>query len=372
MKTVKHMAIIGAGVAGLALAILARKQGIQVTLFEQNKDYSTIGAGVTLWPNATFVIEQLGLMDEFQKHCGRPRFVRQFDPQSTLVSQFDIGSLEDLCGLPTFTVLRQRLIKILASQLKKHDIAIHFDTIITPKRIPQLQQQFDLVVGCDGRMHSPTRHQMYQGSASAVYQGFINIIGISDIDLEPFEQAIHDYRANGERFGIVPVANQQCYWAAAWPCALDRSRPVDSWYEEMQQRFGHWPSNIQQVLNTSRSNSLKRIFVHDLDPLPYWHRDNLVIIGDAAHAPLPTSGQGAGQALEDAWHLSQRLNEAKPLNDLLTGFYKDRIHKTTMTQQIGRQIAQQIFHQTTQPTEPKPSISAHQLKELYMQGLHKP
>lgn len=370
MKTVKHIAIIGAGVAGLALAILARKQGIQVTLYEQNKDYSTIGAGVTLWPNATFVIGQLGLMDEFRKHCGRPRFVRQFDTQSTLVNQFDIGPLEDLCGLPTFTVLRQHLIKILVSQLKKHDVDIHLNTPITQERIPQLQQQYDLVVGCDGRMHSPTRHQLYQDSVSAVYQGFINIIGISDIDLEPFEQAIHDYRANGKRFGIVPVTNLQCYWAAAWPCALDRSRSVESWYEEMQQHFLHWPSEIQQVLKTSRPNSQKRIFVHDLDPLPYWHRDNLVIIGDAAHAPLPTSGQGAGQALEDAWHLSQRLNEEKPLNALLTGFYEDRIYKTTMTQQIGRQVAQQIFQQTAQPTEPKLNISAHQLSELYMRGLH--
>lgn len=76
----------------------------------------------------------------------------------------------------------------------------------------------------------------------------------------------------------------------------------------MHQHFAHWPNDIKKVLGCSEESTVKRIFVHDIDPLPYWHNKNLLMIGDAAHASLPTSGQGACQALEDAWHLSKLLS----------------------------------------------------------------
>ncbi|WP_350670982.1 HAD-IA family hydrolase, partial [Pseudoalteromonas sp. CAL494-MNA-CIBAN-0108] len=82
------------------------------------------------------------------------------------------------------------------------------------------------------------------------YQGFINVIGISEIDLTPFEQTIHDFRDNNERFGIVPVANQHCYWAAAWPSELDKTKSMEQWFEEMHERFQDWPKKVQQVLNS--------------------------------------------------------------------------------------------------------------------------
>jgi 2-polyprenyl-6-methoxyphenol hydroxylase-like FAD-dependent oxidoreductase len=56
---------------------------------------------------------------------------------------------------------------------------------------------------------------------------------------------------------------------------------------------------------------IDKIRVHDHDPVPTWHRHNLILVGDAAHAALPTSGQGACQALEDAWHLANCV-EAHP------------------------------------------------------------
>jgi len=374
MNTVKQLAIIGAGVAGLALAIFARKAGIKVTLYERSSNYSSIGAGVTLWPNASFVIKQLGLMDELIQAGGQPSFRHQFDRQDNQQAEFDITTLNSICGFPTVSILRHDLIRILAEQVEKLGVRVHFNQTINTQDITQLQQEFDLVVGCDGRMQSAARECLYNKPVPAQYQGFINIIGISQMDLAPLAETIYDYRHNTERFGIVPVAKQCCYWAAAWPCELDRSRSEQNWFDEMQQRFQHWPDKVQQVLNSHQPGSLKRIFVHDLDPLPYWHKENLLIIGDAAHAPLPTSGQGASQALEDAWHLSQLLSTDKQLDIVLKQFYETRIHKTTSAQQIGRQVAKQLFSQESiakaLPADRKAQgISAQQLSELYMQGL---
>jgi 2-polyprenyl-6-methoxyphenol hydroxylase-like FAD-dependent oxidoreductase len=69
-----------------------------------------------------------------------------------------------------------------------------------------------------------------------------------------------------------------------------------------------------------------------------------VLIGDAAHASLPTSGQGACQALEDAWHLGRRIPlDGRDLAEALDGFSRDRQPKTRRITFVGRQLARTIF-----------------------------
>lgn len=368
MSQVKHIAIIGAGIAGLALAIFARKQGIKVTIYEQQASFSSLGAGITLWPNASFVIDQMGLLDAVKQVGGSPRLMRQFDDQGTQQHAVDIEQINKRCGFPSITILRRDLIQVLADAMVQLGVEVHFKQRLNVTDVEQLRQQFDLVVGGDGRMHSVARQYLYNDSIAPVYHGFLNIIGISKIDVTTGGAAIHEYRKNAERFGLVPVTSDVCYWAAAWACPLDHNRQSTQWYPEMRQRFQHWPQRIQNVLDSCEPNQLKTIFVHDIDPLPYWHNENLLIIGDAAHAPLPTSGQGACQALEDAWHLSQLLSQEAPLDTLLQQFYQTRIHKVTLTQQLGRQVAQRIFKSSATTVKPA-EVSTEQLCQLYMQGL---
>lgn len=368
MSQVKHIAIIGAGIAGLALAIFARQQGIKVTIYEQQASFSSLGAGITLWPNASFVIHQMGLLDKVKRIGGCPSVLRQFDKQGTQQNAVDIQQINRICGFPSITILRRDLVQILVDAMIQLGVEVHFKQRLNAANVEQLQQQFDLVVGCDGRMHSVTRQHLYNHNITPVFHGFLNIIGVSKRDVTPGGAAIHEYRQQAERFGIVPVTSEACYWAAAWPCALDHNRQSTDWYSEMRRRFQHWPQLIQNVLDSCEPHQLKTIFVHDIDPLPYWHSENVLIIGDAAHAPLPTSGQGACQALEDAWHLSQLLPQEAPLDTLLQQFYHTRIHKVTLTQQLGRQVAQRIFKSSETTVEPA-EVSTEQICQLYMQGL---
>lgn len=364
-----RIAIVGAGVAGMALAILATKQGHQVSLYERDNTVSSIGAGITLWPNAMFVLQQLGIDKEIERLGGTPRFMRQFDHQGSRKGELDIDELNMLCGLPSVTILRRDLMHILASALEDQGVEMHAGCSLTTQDIDRLKQESDLVVGADGRMNSVVRQTLFTDKVTPRYQGFINIIGISEMDGCVWDNAIHDFRGPGERFGIVPVKAGSCYWAAAWATPIDRERPVSGWYDEMLQRFRNWPALVQDVLHSRDQASLNRIFVHDIDPLPYWHRDNVLIIGDAAHAPLPTSGQGACQALEDAWHLCRLLGAEDSLQNVLNAFYQRRIAKTSAAQNTGRRLARSIF---TEHSEPQPSvagISPEQLSQFWMQGL---
>lgn len=89
---------------------------------------------------------------------------------------------------------------------------------------------------------------------------------------------------------------------------------------------------------------MRLIAVHDVDPAGRWHRANVLMLGDAAHASLPTSGQGAAQALEDAWHLPRCLAaDAGDLDQALAAFTALRAPKTAAQTMGARQFARELF-----------------------------
>lgn len=396
MRQVKSIAIIGAGIAGMSLAILAAEKGFQVELYERQAEIATMGAGVTLWPNAIWVLDKMGLKEQVIAAGGQPCFMRQFDLTGRQQSELDIEAINQISGLTSVTVLRRDLMALLAQRLTELKICIHFGTDISVDCIHRLKLKADLVVAADGRMNSVGRRMIFADQADPQYQGFINLIGISPLHEDSragkgLNKSIQDYRGEQERFGIVPVSDGLCYWAAAWPETSgtsedmrQRSLSVNEWKHLVHKRFGHWSEPVTQVIRDYAPASLKAIFVHDLNPLPRWHQDNLLLLGDAAHAPLPTSGQGACQALEDAWHLvdvlaAEPVSVCEPysLENRLSMFYQRRIGKTTLCQNIGRQVAQGIFKTTgmtaitgTPIREAGPAaISPQQLNALWMQGL---
>lgn len=369
MTKTKKIAIVGAGVAGMALAILATKQGHQVSLFERDSNVSSMGAGVTLWPNAMFVMQKMGLDKKVMQVGGTPCMMRQFDQHGLLQTEFDILAVNTLCGFPSVTVLRRELMSLLAGALESLGKEITFNCSITAADVMKLSQEFDLVVGADGRMNSVVRQALCADKVTPRYHGFVNVIGVGRQREGILNNAIDDYRGQGERFGIVPVNDGWCYWAGAWNAPVDDEHPRAHWCDELHRRFRDWPDPVQNVLQSYDRASVNCIFVHDIDPLPFWHQDNVLMIGDAAHASLPTSGQGACQALEDAWHLTRLLKETDTLEIALQSFYQQRHIKTSAAQLVGRQFARKIFSEQPEPLLPASTTSAAELSRFWMQGL---
>jgi 2-polyprenyl-6-methoxyphenol hydroxylase-like FAD-dependent oxidoreductase len=91
------------------------------------------------------------------------------------------------------------------------------------------------------------------------------------------------------------------------------------------------------MINHTPVERINKIYVHDHDPIQTWYKHNLILIGDAAHAALPASGQGACQALEDAWHLSNILNDnPHDLQKYFLKFTEIRFEKTAGITMAGR------------------------------------
>lgn len=351
-----EIGILGGGIAGLSVALALRKQGhYNLRVYERRVGPASMGAGVTLWPNASFVLEELGLLQDIEAIGGRPLAVRRQDAAGNALGGLDIGLLDRTMGYPTYTVLRRHLQEVLLEHAARAEIPVEFghravaiELDAHGKAVAHFENgasiRPDLLIGADGRMDSVAR-KFVAGDNTPAFQGFVNWIGVAQGQHALVDDlSIQDFWGAGERFGCVPIRPDLVYWAAAQARPLSEAIPTADMRKEVENLFGEWPEPVANIIRATPANAIRLIAVHDLEPLQTWSRANVLLVGDAAHAPLPTSGQGACQALEDAWHLARCLNgEIGDLDDVFQTFSKIRAPKTARLSEQGRFFARGLF-----------------------------
>ncbi|MFK3909405.1 FAD-dependent monooxygenase [Pseudomonas monteilii] len=347
--------ILGGGIAGLSLALALRKQGHHPRVYERRAGPATLGAGVTLWPNATFVLEDLGLLHDIQAIAGRPLTVRRQDAAGHALGGLDIGLLDRTMGYPTYTVLRSHLQAVLLDHAARAGIEVAFgrqalaiELDAQGRAMAHFEQgpsiRPDLLIGADGRMASVAR-RFVAGDNTPVYQGFVNWVGVAQAPHALMDHTvIQDIWGVGERFGCVPIGPGCVYWAAAQARPQHEATPAARMRDTLETLFAHWPEPVSRLIRATPASAIQLIAVHDLEPLTTWSRANVLLVGDAAHAPLPTSGQGACQALEDAWHLARCLAHGNgDLEAVFRTFAAIRAPKTMRLAEQGRVFARGLF-----------------------------
>lgn len=346
------IAIIGAGIAGMSCAIALTEAGHDVTVHERAADPYGAGGGMVLWPNAAFVLQAFGLLDAVAAVGGIPHGMHRLTRTGTPLQSLDIGRLDRAMGYPSHAVFRRDLMRILAERLARQGVAVRYGVAgLALQDGPDGRTRLrcsdggeidaDLLIGADGRMNSIAR-QFVLGDNRPRFQGFVNWVGAVEVDDDLVARPdVLDFWGDGERFGVVTVTPRKLYWAAAVGApGMDRLPGFDALYE----RFGDWPDPVPALLRRTPVDQIRLIPVHDVDPVPCWHRANVLMLGDAAHGSLPTSGQGAAQALEDAWHLPRFLAaHGADLDAALAAFTAQRAPKTRSQALGARQFARELF-----------------------------
>lgn len=349
--------ILGAGVAGLSCGIALRQRGIEVDIFERAASPTTIGAGVVLWPNATLVLEQLGLLQRFKARSGAPTHMRRISSSGANLGCLDIGLIDKQIGSPSLSISRRSLIDVLFHAFTQAGGHVHFahqvveiqpmtDTAGTRIRFHSgLVLVPEIIIGAEGRMNSPSRRYVL-GENKPVFQKFINWVGMLERDqCDIDDKVIFDFWGVGARFGIVPLSSQSAYWAAGITAEAIGANKPEQYRDEILATFKHWPEPVLSMIQGTPSHKTNKIYVHDHDPIQTWHKDNVILVGDAAHAPLPTSGQGACQAIEDAWHIADQLSQStgRP-QEAFESFTDIRRTRTANITLAGRKFANTVFN----------------------------
>ena len=307
-----RIAIVGAGIGGLSAAVGLQRAGAEVTVFERAPELRAGGSGLSLFANGLAALQSLGLLDDFEAVTDRG--VEGFASGQRRADGRWIAQVpEDAVGSLRI-VDRADLHRILLDALRPDTVRTDAEvasattegTLTRRGRAASAadEEGFDLVIGADG-LHSRVRPVIDGGRAGPRYAGYSAWRGITSVPVDLSGEAGESV-GHGRRFGIAPLADGRVYWFAV------ANMPQNALFADekstVEQMFTGWHCPIAELIAATDAEAVHRTPIADLSPpLPRFHRDRVVLLGDAAHAMTPNLGQGGGQALEDAATLTALL-----------------------------------------------------------------
>ncbi len=297
----RSAAIVGAGIGGLAAARALTGLGYEVRVLERDSKPRTEGAGLTLWPNAIDALRTLGLGDLIEE---RTRVVSQavaLTPAGALVTHMPVDRIAKRFG----PLVSARRADIVEGLLERVDATVEFgvEARVIDGALHADGERLDseLIVGADG-IGSAVRELVAPGMPPRT-AGYSAWRGVAETD-EGVPEGVTEMMGCGKRFGYVRLNDSRTYWFAV---IVDGDGS-----EDLGEIFGGWHGPVLELLAATSPSDRSYLELRDLAPLPRWHRDRYVLIGDAAHAMTPNLGQGAAQALRDVVVLRQELDAKQP------------------------------------------------------------
>ncbi len=327
--------IIGGGIGGLTTAIALQQEGIQVEIFEAAPEFKKVGAGIVIAINSMQLYQRLGMTKKMLKAGNPIKSMEITNAKLGCLKRSDMTYFENIYNLSNVAIHRADLHKILLSKLlgapmqmgKKLKTLQQKDGLIDLEFEDGTNHQTDLLIGADG-VHSAVRRAIFPEAKERSAKQ-ICWRGITNFDLGK-EQAHNVREAWGcdERFGIVPIGENQVYWFACAGYKKDSKKEFEG--KSIESVFKKFHPLIGEIIRSTPSEVIITADLGDLKPIPTWHQGNICLMGDAAHATTPNMGQGANQAIESAWVLSDCLSNKKDRLKAFEKYQKIRQSKANM------------------------------------------
>jgi salicylate hydroxylase len=323
--TDERVLIAGAGIGGLSAAIALAHCGISSHVLERSKAFSTDGAGIQLGPNATRILKKWGILDALDALAVRPECIKIHDGLSgALLNSVPLGKTSlKRYGAPYLVVHRADLHKSLleySRDLDRVTLKRHFDVErVTESQNPVAvlssdgaKEKGSLVIGADGLWSrirsevSPNSQTCFSGKTA-----WRTLLDISSLPTQfsekkvglwmaPSAHLIHYPVRAGKALNIVAVIHDTSA-EQGW------NIPGDS--GKIETIFCDWPEAIRSLI--SGVETWRKWSLASMPPLKSWSRDDVVLLGDAAHPVLPFLAQGGALAIEDADALATALNNRR-------------------------------------------------------------
>jgi 2-polyprenyl-6-methoxyphenol hydroxylase-like FAD-dependent oxidoreductase len=329
----KNITILGAGIAGLSTAIALKNAGIDTMVFEASPEIKAVGAGLGLGANAIKAFRVLGI-DEEVMNAGRflPAFTL-YNEKGKQLAKTDSVSVSKKYGLDNFTIHRADLHALLLSKINP-------GCIQTNKRVERIEQnenniilhfqdgtlhETDYLIGAEG-IHSVVRKYVLP-DCKPRYAGYTCWRAIIDNSNLQLNECSETWGSKG-RFGIVPLAENKIYWFACVNTVANNSAMKNYNVENLLKQFAGYHHPVEAILKATKNENMIWADINDIKPINRYAFNNILLIGDAAHATTPNLGQGACQAVEDAVILAAEIKNNRGITTAFKKFEQRRLKRT--------------------------------------------
>ena len=320
MASERPILVVGAGIAGLALALALARHGRSVTVLEARPGFAAAGAGIQLGSNAVRVLARLGVAERLRAKVGEPAALWVFDGRTArTLAQLPLGAwFAARHGAPYWTVHRGDLHEALvAAAAAEPRIVLRTGYALASVReeachVLAKAQSGDSVagaalVGADGlwsvvrQAIAPAVAPQFVGSTATRAVLAAEIAGPLAVPrvglwLGAGANVVHYPVRGGTEIAVVIIARED-WQAAGWDNRVEPDGALA--------RLAGFHSSLTEVL--ARARDYRKWSLYRLAPLPCWSRGRIGLIGDAAHPMLPHLAQGGALALEDALVLGELL-----------------------------------------------------------------
>lgn len=313
--------MVGAGPAGLAVALAVRAAGYRPLVLEKTgADEQRVGTALTLWPNALEALAELGAGPRGGADGGLAAAVRALGQpaEGNQIRTADGRLLDDIpasvmrgLGGTGLALLRSELVGVLRDRLGAGTIRTGAHCLgwtragdrVVAHLADGTEEVGDLLIGADG-LRSAVRRQLLGGRDALRYAGYPVWRGVTEYDLGPAPGLLS--MGPGAQFGLFPMRDGRAYWFASLALPAGRATELPA-REFLAERFGDWRQPVPAVLAATSDQQILVTDIYDRRPLRRWGCGPVVLVGDAAHPSTPNLGQGTCQALEDAAVLGHHL-----------------------------------------------------------------
>ena len=343
----KSIAVIGGGIGGASAALNLLRAGFDVHIYEQARAMREVGAGIQISPNASRIVQHLGLGEKLAKFGVRPLAFhqRRWEDGRTLLRTPLGDAVLEAFGFPYYQVHRGDLLTMLTAALPAERLHLGHKLAAFEERGDRVSMRFDngaradadLMIGADG-IHSTVRGALFGAeqprySGGIAYRGLIPAERVRHLDIEVTTQIwmgphghVVVYFVAGKRYlNFVANADRDASMLESW---VQQGNP-----DELRSTYAAWDPKLRAILDAVSETFIWGVF--ERAPLARWSVGRVALLGDACHAMQPHMAQGAAQAMEDGATLAHCLQTIDDLHQALARYQQLRLPRTAHVQSLA-------------------------------------